>query len=281
VSFLPQTRSHTALPVTWLRSAYARWSVQQAYRHADLITGCSHAVLSTIGTLCSAGGSATHAVMRYGIPDLESPSQREREGARAELGIAPTDQIVLSIGSLRAQKNHEAVIRIAQHVCRCLPNTRFLVVGEGPLRTELTTQIQNAKLAKEVRLLGKRSDIARLLAVSDVMLFPSKWEGFGIVALEAQMCRVPVVGSDISALHEATLVNKSSLLFDVDDEGGMGNAVLELLMDRERRRYMGEQGKKFVGENYSLSNSVECLQSTYREVVARKCGSGASRVTPV
>lgn len=277
VNFAPQKRSRTAWPVAWVRNAYARWSLQQAYRHANLITGCSQAVLEALGTTFSAGGPTREAVMRYGVPHLKMPSQEEMESARAELGISPRDRVVLSIGSLRAQKNHQAVVRIARRVCSTLPNARFLIVGDGPLRAQLTSQIEDANAGTEVRLAGKRSDIALLLAISDILLFPSKWEGFGIVALEAQMCRVPVIGSDIGALHEATVVNKSSLLFDVEDEAGMGDAIIELLLNEERRRYMGEQGSQFVDDNYSLASSVESLQALYRDVVTGNHGAESSR----
>ena len=130
--------------------------------------------------------------------DLESfHVDHNRDAIRAELGI-PQDAVVVGhVGRLSAPKNHRYFIEIAKEIVRIQPRARFLLVGDGELRSEIEGWIQEAGLASVFHLAGSRNDIARIHTAMDVFLFPSVLEGISLAFIEAQSSGLPCVASKV------------------------------------------------------------------------------------
>jgi glycosyltransferase involved in cell wall biosynthesis len=137
-------------------------------------------------------------VVHCGI-DLERFRQDVcRQAVRQELGIPLNALVVGHVGSFRPPKNHAFLLQIAAEVLKMRPDVRFLLVGDGPLRPQIEARARDLGIEKNVIFAGVRSDVPRLmLGAMDVFLFPSLWEGLGIVLVEAQAAGLRCVSSDV------------------------------------------------------------------------------------
>jgi len=136
--------------------------------------------------------------------DLE-PGKREeiRADIRKELGVADSEQMLLSVGELIPRKNHEAVIRaLAEEKKKGAKNFRYFICGQGDLKDYLQNLIDTLELSKEVTLLGYRKDIRNLLYGADLFVFPSKQEGMPMALMEAAAAGVNLKASDIRGNRE-------------------------------------------------------------------------------
>ena len=132
------------------------------------------------------------ALIHCGIDLSPFETSADRAAVRMELGI-PSQAVVLgNVGRLVEQKNHALLTSVYQQLARMNKNIYLLLVGEGPLRTQIETVLATAG-AGNARLVGSRQDVARLLAAMDVFLLTSHYEGLGLAGIEAQAAGVPCV----------------------------------------------------------------------------------------
>lgn len=183
--------SHTARPdlplVLRMIHALRTISIQ---RHANCFAACSDQAAKWLFPFRY---KQAH-IVRNGINIRDFAFSNEvRAEARNELGLSPQTCVILNIGRLTPPKKQYFIIDIA--AADTAPNNLYIIVGEGPLMDNLQTRINTARVTDKVRLLGKRTDVQRLYNAADVFLFPSAYEGLGIVAVEAQASGIPVIAS--------------------------------------------------------------------------------------
>lgn len=261
-SFLPQTRV-TRLPfVRQLRSIYAFASIKYALRYSDLVTGCSQGVIDSLDR----DGKKLQKysrVLYYGIDIPELSTTQERAAFRKSFGWLEDVPIILHVGRFIEQKNHLGLLSIFEQVLRQIPTAKLLLVGEGSLQELVKNAINKRGLANSVLLLGLRDDVPSLMSKCDVFLFPSLYEGFGIVAIEANAANLPVVGSKVPGLTEAVVDCKTALLHDVEDIDGMANSTIKLINDQNYYQQLSNAGRTWVKDNYSTAVSVKNLLEIY------------------
>jgi glycosyltransferase involved in cell wall biosynthesis len=141
-------------------------------------------------------GSDPRLELHHSAIDL-APFERPVDGARARAGLGlPAGALVVGhVGRFEPQKNHEAVLRIFARVAARVPRARLLLAGDGPLRPAVEARARDLGVGDAVSFLGSRGDVPALLAAMDVLLFPSRYEGLGLVVLEARAAGVPAVVS--------------------------------------------------------------------------------------
>ena len=260
--FPPQT--WTRLPgLRELRRAYAAVSRRCAVRWSRYVTGCSRAVLGRMGS--PRGRPAAGRVLYYGVPGAARASAPEREALRREMGWPAGSPVIVHVGRMVAQKNHEGVLDVFRRVVDAVPGARLLCVGDGPLRAAVDRRIAREGLTGRARCVGIRSDAVELMGRSDLLLLPSRHEGLGLVALEAGAVGLPVVGSRIPGLDEVVIDGETGVLHAVDDVAGMAGSVVRILEDVEAARALGEAGRRRVSEHFSVQASAERLTGLYRE----------------
>ncbi|NJR59169.1 MAG: glycosyltransferase family 4 protein [Cyanobacteria bacterium CRU_2_1] len=265
-NFLPQTPL-TRLPLLrQLRSLYSGISIRYALYHSELVTGCSQAVLNHLDPCGKSLGDRAR-VLHYGVnlPTRSAPEMRS--SFRDSYGWSADTPLILHVGRLIEQKNHLGLLSIFQHVLEQIPTAKLLIVGDGVLRPAIEHTIAERGLSQAVHLLGLRDDVSFLMNQADVFLFPSLYEGFGLVAIEANAAYLPVVGSQIPGLTEAVQDEKTALLHDVNDIEGMANSVIKLLNNKQYANQMGDAGFRRVKEHYSSKVSAEKLLEIYNEFV--------------
>jgi glycosyltransferase involved in cell wall biosynthesis len=273
VPMISSFHNTTFPPHTWtrwpvirqLRSCYGKHSVRYSLDRAVQITGCSQAVLDQV---CRGPADIARArVLYYGV-DVNGPAdQATREAVRHELGLAAQTPLVLHVGRFAAQKNHSGLLRVFHTVASRLPAARLLLVGAGPLQREVEQRVRHLGLERQVKFLGLRRDVERLMSASDVFLFPSHHEGFGLVTIEACAAGLPVVGSDIPGHDETVVHGQSGFLYPVADEGAMAERVLHLLTCPELAQRVQQQALRRARQIFSLSTAAANLQQLYHDAL--------------
>lgn len=181
----------------WLRRLYLATSKDWIRHHATLGLGCSMKAADDLFGL-NWQTNPQRRVLYYGIDLAPFYKPVDRDLVRAELGI-PLDAFVIGhVGRFEVQKNHQLLVTIASAIMAHDSNTYLLLVGEGSLRPAIERRVMELGIADQVRFLGGRSDIPRLMkGAMDVFLFPSLGEGLGLVLIEAQAAGIPCVFSDV------------------------------------------------------------------------------------
>lgn len=190
------------------------------------------------------------------------------EDRREALGLEPTAPVVGMIGRLVPQKDPLAFVAMARRVGERLPGARFLVVGDGPLRSELEHRATG--LADRLRFLGVRDDVPELLATLDVVVFPSLWEAQGIGLIEAMAAGRAIVATHLPAHAEAIEEGLSGLLVPRRDSAAMADAVAALLTDPERRSRLGAAARRTAEGRYRVETMIEATAALYREALAAR-----------
>jgi glycosyltransferase involved in cell wall biosynthesis len=146
---------------------------------------------------------------------------------------------------------------------------RFDVVGDGPLRDELSALAGNLGVGSDVRFLGYRDDIAPLLDRADLFVLPSRAEGISNALLEAMAVGLPVVASAVSGNTDVIEPEVNGLLVEADDPASLAATVLRLLDEPGLRRRLGGEARRTVETRYSIEHVGERYVDLYRELVSR------------
>lgn len=182
--------------------------------------------------------------------------------ARLEYGLAPDDQVVVSVGRLSHQKGHDVLIEAASRVRERLPRLRMLIAGSGELHTPLEDAIAAGGLEQHVRLVGQVGDIGSLLCAADVFAFPSRREGTPFAMLEAMSLGLPVVATRFGGADEIIESDVNGILVPMDDPARLAAALEATLRDPDMGRAIGERARLALGrfsEEEMLTQTLELL----------------------
>lgn len=174
--------------------------------------------------------------------------------------------IIMHISNLRAVKRPLDVIKIFHGIYRAMGDQVELhIVGEGPLQYDMVTLVDQLGIEKNVQFLGIRSDIGALIASSDLFLLPSQQESFGLVALEAMACGVPVIASSVGGLPEVIEDGKSGFLFQVGNVEEAAEKAVRILKDKELYHSIREQALKDAEQKFSMNKIVDQYEDLYKK----------------
>ncbi len=176
-------------------------------------------------------------------------------------------RLITHVSNFRPVKRVEAVVEVFRLVQAVRPDTRLLLVGEGPDVGKASRLVQQAGLSDSVAMLGEQDQVISLLSVSDVFLLPSRQESFGLAALEAMACDVPVVASRVGGLPEVVNDGETGLLHAPDDLAGMAASVIRLISDELLRTSMGHAARRTVEQRFCADLIVPKYEGYYREVL--------------
>jgi len=191
-------------------------------------------------------------------------SAAEVEAARGALGLGP-GPLVGTVSRLVAEKGLETLVEAVALMARERPDVGAVVVGEGPERGRLEALAREHGVAGRVRFVGHRStaEVRALLAAMDVFVFPTRWESFGVVLLEAMAMEVPVVASAIAPVDGIVVAGQTGLLVGVDRPAAFARATLGLLADGEVRAAMGQRGRLRVLGHYAEEAMFRKMEAAY------------------
>jgi glycosyltransferase involved in cell wall biosynthesis len=202
--------------------------------------------------------------IRYGLDTL--PAARTQVTPEAA-GIPDGVPLLLAVGRLIAQKDHPTLLRAFARVRERHPDVRLAILGSGPLEGATRTLVHELALDDTVVLPG-RQEPGDWLARADAFVHTSRWEGFGIVLLEAMLASLPIVATSVSAVPEVVLDGETGLLVGEGDVEALAAALDELLADPERARRLGAAGLQRARSEFSVARMTEQTVGVYRQSLA-------------
>jgi phosphatidyl-myo-inositol dimannoside synthase len=192
------------------------------------------------------------------------PDTEAAEGLRAELQLQ-AQPVICTVSRLARHKGHPYVLQALRQVIEKLPDTHYVIVGEGPYRPELDRLVEQYGVGEHVTFAGRVSDeqLRAYYTMAEVMAMPSfdipghPNEGLGLTYLEANACGTPVIGADSGGVSEVIEDGASGLLVPPRDHRALAEALLKLLQDPEYAAKLGEYGRRRVLEDFSWPQVAE------------------------
>lgn len=191
-------------------------------------------------------------------------SLSEIESKKKRLGLPPNSFIILSVGELSKRKNHKVIIRALSKIKN--PNIYYLIAGQGKEYDLLLDFAIGLGLENHVKLLGHRSDIEELNAVSDIAAFPSKREGLGIAGLESLASGLPLISSNVQGIPDYSLHNVTGFVCNPNDSNTFSKYINILYQDEELRSKFRANTKRAV-EGFDISVVEQKMKQIYIRIL--------------
>lgn len=230
---------------------------------SDRITAVSKFLKEETLTAFSCTGCRVEVIYNFVDPAVYD---RTRYPPTIRPQLADHQPVLMHISNFRPVKRVHDIIRIfaAVHAQR---GGVLVMVGDGPDRSAAEEEARALGVESSVYFLGKIDAVAPLLAEADIFLLPSQTESFGLGALEALACGVPVVASDVGGLREVVRNGVTGLLYPVGDVDAMTAGVLSLLDDPTRKEEMGAAAAADARERFAIDTIVSQYEALYRSAV--------------
>ena len=173
------------------------------------------------------------------------------------------EKILVHVSNFRAVKRVQDVIRIFNEVNKKVPS-KLLLVGDGPDRSACEMLVRELHLENQVRFLGKQLELVPLLSAADIFLMPSQSESFGLSALEAMACEVPVVSSSVGGLPELQVHGETGYIAEIGDIDRMARYAIELLTNDAKHQLFGKAARQRAVEQFDVRKIVDQYEEYYR-----------------
>ncbi|MEX1011012.1 MAG: N-acetyl-alpha-D-glucosaminyl L-malate synthase BshA [Balneolaceae bacterium] len=196
--------------------------------------------------------------------DLQRFNRKEWSDFRESFGY-PGEKIVAHVSNFREVKRVRDVVDIFQRVLARGISAKLLMVGDGPERNKAEMRCRELGICSHVRFMGKQEQVEKLLSIADLFLIPSGSETFGLAALEAMACEVPVVSSNIGGLPEVNIDGETGYLCDLGDVDAMGERSVEILLDDALHARLSA-GARARAEKFELHRVVKIYEEYYEEI---------------
>lgn len=198
----------------------------------------------------------------------------EKESLRLQLGLPPEAIIVIMVARLVSQKNHRFVIENIRELSRDYPNLCFVFAGGGPLERELKELAESRGVMRQIIFLGKRDDVPRLLAASDISILPSSREGFPNTVLESMASGLPTIASGVGGVREIIDHGVNGFVLEVEarptgvvpKEVEFVRLLRRLASDAELRRRLGAAARQ-TALRFNLDVMVKKTESLYGKLM--------------
>jgi N-acetyl-alpha-D-glucosaminyl L-malate synthase BshA len=176
------------------------------------------------------------------------------------------ETIFIHISNFRPVKRIEDVIAVFARVRKIFP-AKLLLVGDGPERPKAEWLAGTHSVSDDVLFMGKQNDMAPLLSIADILLLPSENESFGLVALEAMACEVPVIATRVGGIPEVVEHEEDGFLFGLGDVQAMADASIRLIRDSGLRDEMGKNARKHALHDFCATNIVRYYEQLYLQTI--------------
>jgi len=198
------------------------------------------------------------------------PDPVVRKRTRSLLGYQEDDIVVGYLSRLVRSKGAMSLLNVAARIVRLLPNVRFMIIGDGPMRSQLERQIEEMRLKTVVTMLGSRPwrETPHYLNAMDIFVFPSFREAFGLALVEAMACGIAPVARFNAGTKEIITDGETGYLIASDEE--IFHQILKLAQDTDLRNRIGANARREVQDKYSWQVVTERTVEAYGEVIRRR-----------
>ena len=237
-------------------------------RWTNRLVCCSHAVRRSVQSRIG-GREEQFVVIPFGV---DAGRFRGAAGLlRNDLGLQEELPIIGTVCRLVEPKKGltyllEAVAQLEQEAKK--PVCQVLLVGEGPAEPHLRSLSEQLGISSRVAFVGVRRDIPEVLALMNLFVLPSLYEGFGIAILEAMAAGRPVVATTVGGIPEFVMNGETGILVEPGDAAALARAIQTILTNPEGARQMGLRGKRHVQENFAIATVVRRHEEVYEACLA-------------
>lgn len=192
---------------------------------------------------------------------------KSKDCSQIKSAICPNgEKALIHISNFRQVKRVTDTIRILNEVLKVVP-TKLILVGDGPERSETEKLARDLGISEHVKFLGKQHALPELLSCSDVFLLPSQSESFGLAALEAMSCGVPVVASNIGGIPEVVIHGETGYVAEFGDVNRMSKYVIELLTNKKKWTMFSESARRVAVENFNTDKIIPQYEKVYENLL--------------
>lgn len=195
--------------------------------------------------------------------DKIKKTQNQRRFKRLEFTLTDNTFLILSIGELNKNKNHESIIRAIANLNN--RNIQYFICGSGVLEKKLRLLINSLELNDNVKLLGYRNDIHELCAAADLFVFPSYREGLSVSLMEAMAAGLPIIASNIRGNTDLIKSNINGILVEPDDIESIKTSILKLMNEPKLRNKMKLNNENDI-EKFAIQNVSELMKNIYNSL---------------
>jgi glycosyltransferase involved in cell wall biosynthesis len=236
-------------------------------RLADRVVAVSHDLKRE---LAERGHTSDHVeVIHNGVPDVQVPAFA-RADARAEMLAGPDTLLFGTVAVLSKQKGITYLLDAARTVIERIPQARFVIAGDGPLRQSLMQQAVQQGLGEHVRFIGYRQDVPRLMAGFDIYVQPSLWEGLPLVLLEALRAGRPIVATRVGGNPEAVIDGQNGVLVEPADVIALADALIRVGQDEQFRAAAAQRNAERFERRFALDAMVAAHLQLYTNLAAAR-----------
>jgi len=177
------------------------------------------------------------------------------------------EKILVHISNFRTVKRVQDVIRIFSQVQQKVPS-KLILAGDGPDRSSCEMLVRELDLQKQVKFLGKQLELVPILSAADLFLMPSQSESFGLSALEAMACEVPVVSSSVGGLPELQVHGETGYIAEIGDIDRMARYAIELLTNEAKHTMFAKAARRRAVESFDVHKIVNQYEAYYEQCLA-------------
>lgn len=260
-------------------------SSQRDLGHLDWYTPRRRGVIARLHRMASAVVANAGAVQEFLVRELKVPAQHirvVRNGVEWERFAGPRldrshvlpaarseDMLITLVANMHGTtKGHAVLIEAAPEICARHSEARFVLVGDGEERRNLEARVSAAGLDGRFFFLGRSSDVADVLGISDIFVLPSEAEGMPNAVLEAMAANLPVVTTAVGGVLEIIDDGRSGLLVPPRDSAALGAAILRLLDDPEFASRLARSGAAHVRAEFGFARVLANLEELYDSLLA-------------
>ncbi|MCJ7544810.1 MAG: glycosyltransferase [Phycisphaerae bacterium] len=216
-----------------------------------------------------------YAVIPNGIDaDAFAHDAEARRRLRQQWGLPQgDDQVLLAyVGRLDHEKGIDVLLSAVSHLAARGTPVDLVIAGDGPQRRVVENFVAHGEGGSRCRYLGHVDEVCAVLSAADLLVVPSRWEGFALAAAEAMACGLAVIGSDVPGLRDLVLDGRTGLLVERADGVALAETIVRLSADAAARRAMGQAGRERIVREYPLSAMVAAHERLYLDVAGDLVG---------
>jgi len=191
------------------------------------------------------------------------PGRKAPWGLRKSLGFSEDDPVIVVLGRLEPQKGHRFLLQAHARVLREVPTARLVCVGAGALDQELQDQCRQLQIEDSVRFVGYQSNAEDWLALADITVLPSLFEGLPLVAIESLAAQRCVVATAVDGTTEIVINEQTGLTVPPGRAQELAEAIVRLLLQTELRQRLARAGRKWVCDHFSEEQQIQKTEELY------------------
>jgi glycosyltransferase involved in cell wall biosynthesis len=196
------------------------------------------------------------------LQDVVCIDEAERKALRSELGLAPDDVVAVTVANFRKEKAYPDLLAALKSALASQPALHSLIVGQGPLESEVRELHSSLGLGERCHILGYRRDVLRILAASDFFVLASKFEGYPLALMEAMAVGLPVVATRVGGIPDAVINGREGLLVGPRDTKALALSIQRMAADAAGRRRMAEAARARAPQ-FDVRRTVRVVEDTY------------------